>query len=131
MQYNQYIKLVKERALFVNDDDTIQSIRAVLETLGQRLASEQADGLAALLPKELKPYLKQSKKTKRFGLNDFLSGVGKKEGVDPAAAKYHAEAVFSVLASAVPTAELIHALSELPVEMRNLFGVENGIKRAA
>ncbi len=102
MDYNQYVKLVKERVLFSADADAVRSIRAVLEVLSERLSADEADNLRALLPKELKPYLSSEGQAVSFGMNEFLARIGAREGVDASIARYHAQAVLSVLASAVP-----------------------------
>lgn len=131
MDYDQYIKRVKERALYSSDEEAARSVRSVLEVLSARLSAEEADDIAALLPKELKPYLKRNGQVENFGLDEFLSRVAEKEGVDPTIARYHSVAVLSALAAAVPTSELIHAFSELPREIRDLFQVENWVKKVA
>jgi uncharacterized protein (DUF2267 family) len=131
VDYNQYVKLVKQRALFGRDEDVIASIRAALEVLGQRLSADEAGGLAALLPNEMKPYLRKSGEAEAFGLNEFLARMAAKEGADPALARYHARAVLSLIAATVPTDQLIETLAQLPPEIRDLFEVENRVKRVA
>lgn len=131
MDYNQYIKFVSQRAVFTRAEDAVKAVRAALEVLGQGLSADEADDLAALLPKEMKPYLRKAGEAETFGLNEFLIRMAAKEGVDPALARYHARAVLSAIAATVPTNELIDALARLPREIRDLFDVGNWVKRAA
>jgi uncharacterized protein (DUF2267 family) len=131
VDYNQYIKLVKQRALFTGDEEVVTAVRAALEVLGQRLSEDEADELAALLPKEMKPYLRHSGAAETFRLNEFLARMAAKEGVEPALARYHARAILSLIAATVPTKELLDLLARLPRDIRDLFEVGNRVKRAA
>ncbi len=131
MDYTQYVKLVRKRAGFSSDEEALTAIRCVLDVLGERLTIGEADDLAVLLPKELRPYLKGSGPDEPFGREDFLARVGRKERIDPVVALYLVRAVLSVLASTLPTDKLIEALAQLPHDIRDFFMVENRVKKAA
>lgn len=119
--YDQYIRTVRSRAWFPSDVDTVEAIRAVLEVLGQRITIGQADDLATALPVDFRPSLRQSPGAHSFGLDEFLSRIAEREGVDVRSAADHARAVLSALADAVPKDELLDTLEQLPKEMRDLF----------
>lgn len=119
--YDQYIRTVRSRAWFASDVDAVAAIRAVLEVMGQRITIGQADDLATALPLDFRPSLRQSPDAQSFGLDEFLSRVAEREGVDMRAAAEHARAVLSALADAVPKNELLDTLEQLPKEMRDLF----------
>lgn len=121
MNYQDFIHFVQERSRFSSEDAARKAIEGVLEVLGQRVASGQAEDVAAALPPELKPYLRQTPAAEPFNMPEFLIKVGGKEGVDLRTAEDHARAVLSVLGEWMPRPELRDTLEQLPNEMRNLF----------
>lgn len=121
MNYTDYIKFVKERAGIKTDDAVKKAIESVLEVFGQRITIGQTDDVAAALPPELRPYLRQTPGAEPFNLGEFLTRVSEKEGVDVTTAGDHARAVLSVLADWIPRAELRDTLAQIPNDMRNLF----------
>jgi uncharacterized protein (DUF2267 family) len=121
MVYYYYKLFVKERAGLTEDSDAESAIRAVFEVLGQRLSLEQAEELAGTLPLEIRGHLMQNPFPRPFGAEEFLAGVGKKEGVDRATAEIHTRSVLSVLADYLPSVELLKTLDQIPKEIRHLF----------
>jgi uncharacterized protein (DUF2267 family) len=121
MNYNDYIQFVKERAGIKSDDVAKKAIESVLEVLGQRITIGQAEDVAAALPSQLRPYLRQGPVAERFNLSEFLERISEREDVDVATAGDHAHAVLSVLADWIPTAELRDTLAQIPNDMRYLF----------
>lgn len=129
MNYNDYIQFVKERAGIKTDSAARKAIESVLEVVGQRITIGQAEDIAAALPPELRPYLRQTPEAEGFDLNEFLKRVSDKEGVNMTTAEGHARAVLSVLGEWIPRAELRGTLEQIPNDMRNLF--YEWVKKAA
>lgn len=121
MNYNDYIHFVRERGRFRSEGAARRSIEAVLEALGERITIGQAEDVAAALPPELRPYLRQTAQAEPFTLSEFVNKVADTEGVDPITAEDHTRAVLSVLGEWIPRAELRDTLEQLPNEMRSMF----------
>lgn len=121
MNYKDFMQFVKERSGIKSDDAAKKAIESVLEVLGQRITIGQAEDVAAALPPELRPYLRQTPGADPFNLSEFLIRVSEKEGVAVTTAEHHARAVLSVLADWIPRAELRDTLKQIPNDMRNLF----------
>jgi uncharacterized protein (DUF2267 family) len=121
MNYNEYIKFVKERSGTTSDDAAKRTIETVLEVLGQVVTAGQAEDLAEALPPELKPFLRQMPGARPLSLNEFLARIREKERVPSGTAEIHARAVLSVLAEWIPRAELRDTLEQIPNEIRPLF----------
>jgi uncharacterized protein (DUF2267 family) len=129
MNYNDYIQFVRERAGIKSEDAAKKAIESVLEVVGQRITLGQAEDIAAALPPELRPYLRQTPEAEAFDVNEFLKRISDKEGVDVRTAEGHARAVLSVLGEWIPRAELRDTLEQIPNDMRNLF--YEWVKKAA
>jgi uncharacterized protein (DUF2267 family) len=83
-----------------------------------------ADDLAAQLPQEIQPYLKQAQANDSCGLDEFYRRVSQAEGVDLPVAVYHARAVVSVVFNAVSEGEIEDVRAQLPDEYDPLFKFE-------
>ena len=59
MKYDEFIAQVQRRADLKTKNEAVQAIRAVLETLGERLAGGEPKDLAAQLPSEIASYLER------------------------------------------------------------------------
>jgi uncharacterized protein (DUF2267 family) len=126
MNISDYIQVVRQRAGIRSDDAAKKAIESVLEVLGQRITIGQAEDLAAALPPELRPYLRQLPEAQVFGLAEFLRRVSERESVDSGTAEEHARAVLSVLAEWIPRAELRDTLEQIPNDMRSMFSWVKG-----
>ncbi|MCU0551743.1 MAG: DUF2267 domain-containing protein [Leptolyngbya sp. Prado105] len=107
MNYDQFIKTVKESAQFESREDAIKATKAVLETMRERLLGDEASNLAAQLPKELGDCLRgrEGQMGDNFKIEEFYTRISQREGVDIEAAATHAGVVFSVLSQAVSAGE--------------------------
>ena len=121
MKYNEFVGHVQNRARLGTQGETVRAIRATLETLGERLVTDEANHLAAQLPQEIGHYLRQVDTTDRFSLNEFFQRVAERETIDMPEAAYHARAVISVLTEAVTPNQLEHVRGQLPDEFEPLF----------
>ncbi|MBW4664859.1 MAG: DUF2267 domain-containing protein [Chroococcus sp. CMT-3BRIN-NPC107] len=107
MKYDEFIKHVQTIAQLDSKQAAKQATSATLETLKERIVGDEASQLAAQLPKELGQYLhgREGENGGTFGVNEFLTRVGQKAGVDTDTATTHVKAVFAVLKNAVSPGE--------------------------
>jgi uncharacterized protein (DUF2267 family) len=103
-------------------DRSRELIRAVLETLAERLTGGEAKDLAAQLPKPMKEWLTPTgEQAERFGLDEFIRRVSERTRVPPEEARRVTQAVFATLRMAVTTGEFEDVMSQLPGEFRELL----------
>jgi uncharacterized protein (DUF2267 family) len=100
--------------------------RAVLQTLGERIAPGEADDLIALLPVLLHEPLRRGKArnpggAQRMPLERFVARVAEREGVTPDQARAHARAVLTALRAAVGDEEFSDVTVQLPPEYAALW----------
>ncbi|HEX2913628.1 MAG TPA: DUF2267 domain-containing protein [Chloroflexia bacterium] len=123
MQYNEFIKSVKEHANLRTEEEALRAIAATFTTLAQRLAGREAQNLASQLPAEIQKYLENSgyMAGADFGINEFFQRVAKIENTDPNTAKQHAQAVMWTVSEASTRGELDNIRHQLPVEYSQLM----------
>lgn len=121
MKYNEFVGHVQNKARLGTQGETVSAIRATLETLGERISTEEAQHLAAQLPQEIGYYLQQVDSTNRFSLDEFFVRVAEREKVDVPDATHHARAVVAVLTEAVTPNQLEEVRNQLPNEFKPLF----------
>ena len=123
MQYDEFIGQVQHQAHLASREDAVRAIRATLETLGERLFGNEADHLAAQLPREIAYYLTNARQRESFGLDEFFQRVQEREGVsvELPEAIYHARVVLSVLQDAVSPGEIADIRAQLPHEFQPIF----------
>jgi len=127
VKYDEFIAQVQRRADLKTKNEAVQAIRAVLETLGERLAGGEPKDLAAQLPTEFASYLQQplAGAGVPFTLDDFFMRVAEREGSELAEATFHARVVLGLVAEVVTMGEIENIRAQLPAEFRQLFEVEN------
>ncbi|WP_250121894.1 DUF2267 domain-containing protein [Chroococcidiopsis sp. CCMEE 29] len=125
MKYDEFIKHVQSVAQLNSRDEAEQATRATLETLKERIVGDEASNLAAQMPQELAEYLRgrEGENGQSFSMQDFISRVSEKEGVEPTAAAIHVRAVFSVLQSAVTPGEFDDVRVNLSEDYAELFAI--------
>lgn len=121
MQYEEFVEEVQHRARLGSRGDAVRAIRATLETLAERLPTEEANHLAAQLPPAIGSHLQDSNGSERFTLNHFFERVAQREPADLADAVHHARAVISVLNEAVSAGQFEQVRNILPDEFNPLF----------
>jgi uncharacterized protein (DUF2267 family) len=122
MNYETFEQAVSERAGVPRDRATVL-IRAVLETLSERLTGGEADDLAAQLPEPAKRWLATPvEPAESFGLDEFIRRVEKRAKVPPEEAREGTQAVFATLREAVTGGEFKNTMSQLPREFSGLVG---------
>lgn len=123
MQLNQILDTVQERAHLDSPERSLEVIRATLETLNERLTSNESRDLGAQLPDPLKLYLGGDSASGRpYTREEFLRYIGEREGVSEDEAEQHARAVLETVGSAISTGELRDVLAQLPQDLQELFG---------
>jgi uncharacterized protein (DUF2267 family) len=120
VDYDTFVTTVAEAA-DLDRDGAERAIRATLQTLGDRIASGEADDLAAELPPDAAPWLATNTPAEAWDLDQFLRRVAEREGVDVETAESHASAVFLALGRAVSGKEFDDMLAELPREYDRLL----------
>jgi uncharacterized protein (DUF2267 family) len=116
VRYDELVKRVADRAA-LSREDADRAIRAVLRTLAERIGSDEADDLAAQLPKELKDEVPSGLSPERFGADEFGRRVAARAGIAGADGRELAIAVFAVLRQAVTDGEIEDVLDRLPDEL--------------
>ena len=122
MKGEQFIAEVRNLAELDTNEDAQKAIRAMLETLKERLAGNEPSNLAAQLPPEIAPYVEGEGGREAFSVEELYDRVAQKEGVDRAEAVRHARAVATVVQTAVTGGELDDVRSQLGDDYEELFG---------
>ncbi|MEV4824228.1 DUF2267 domain-containing protein [Micromonospora sp. NPDC049275] len=123
MEYEQMIATVRQRA-DLGENEAVRSVQAVLSVLGERLAGQEADHLAAQLPDRLNGSVTRNPQGRRWDIGDFLKHVGDREQVANAdQVRQHAQAVLRTVAEALDDDQRHDLLAQLPGGITDLFGV--------
>jgi uncharacterized protein (DUF2267 family) len=120
VDYESFVITVAEAA-HLDLDAAERTVRATLQTLGDRIAPGEAADLAAELPAQAAGWLATDTPAQPWDLDEFLRRVAEREGVDPATAAAHAGAMFLALWRAVGRSEFDDMTSELPREYDQLL----------
>ncbi|TBR60535.1 DUF2267 domain-containing protein [Mastigocladus laminosus UU774] len=123
MKYDEFIRHVQSVAQLDTREETERATRATLETIKERIVGDEAKDLASQLPKELAECLhgREGQTGESFSLQDFISRVSEKEGVEPTAAAIHIRSVFTVLQDAVTPGEFADFQSNFSDDYAELF----------
>ena len=116
MIYETFIDEVRRRAGPISRDEAERVVGAYMEALGERLSGEACANLALHLPDTLAARLLWGSGAGGFSVWEFHERLARKAGIAPTHAARYARQVGSVLADAVPRAELAAAREELPRE---------------
>jgi uncharacterized protein (DUF2267 family) len=117
---DQFIEIVQQAAR-IDYRTAERAVRAVLQTLGERLSVGEARDLAEQLPAQVGAWLAAERHSQPMDVEEFLRRVAEREGVDVGTALRHVRAVFEALGRAVDPRELRDVFSELPKEYQPLF----------
>jgi uncharacterized protein (DUF2267 family) len=135
MEYQEFVKRVREEAESAAPDEAVATVKAVLGTLGEMLSPTERRHLSAQLPKSMKDYVtawmerppKEKGRPHRFGLEEFYQRVAARSDVRYPTAVRRSQAVMKVLQEAVAPGELADVFRELPREYEELL---TGIPRS-
>jgi uncharacterized protein (DUF2267 family) len=89
------------------------ALRAVLQTIAERISAGEARQLAARLPPELAPWLNSDTRSEPFGVEEFLRRVAVREDASIEQAERDTRVVLAGLQLAVGPHELLDLASEL------------------
>lgn len=121
MQFDEFVGRVHNRAKLASAGEALRAIRATLQTLSERVYFDEAQDLAAQLPREIGEYLTMVEDIERFSLDEFFDRVAEREAIDLPDATYHARVVMEVLEEAVTPGEMDDIRAQLPDEYKPLF----------
>ncbi|HLU44533.1 MAG TPA: DUF2267 domain-containing protein [Natronosporangium sp.] len=126
MQHDKLIGQVQARAKLPSRGEAERTVRATLETLGERLPEGLADNLASVLPREIGEHLRRTEVMggigtgERFDRHEFIARVSERSGADPQEAAYQARVVFEVLEEASSGGLMDRVRDALPPDLREL-----------
>ena len=121
MQHDQFVGQVQHRAELASRGEAEGAIRAVLETLAERLQPESAAHIAAQLPSEIGIHLATTRDFEHLPLEVFYRYVAQRERVRVDTAAQHVAAVFATLRDALTPGAVRKLIAQLPKEYRLLF----------
>lgn len=128
MDYDQFIEAVQERASVDSHEEAERIIQATLQTLSERLSSDQLDDLSAHLPSEVMEHLQheQAGSAEDFPLDEFVDRVSERaDARDPEEATAQAQAVMQTVKEAIGGDEEDDDFP-LPQDLDPLFGPDVG-----
>lgn len=121
MDYDRFLSIV-EQAGDVDRGTAEAATGATLETLAERLSSEEARAFARLLPPELLGALTTLDRARPFSVDEFVHRVAEREGVDVKDALRHANAVFFALRAAMGDEAFARLKAALPQDFAPVLG---------
>jgi uncharacterized protein (DUF2267 family) len=125
MDSDQFVKRIREFTEFDRERSALLA-RTTLVTLGTRISPEEADDLAAQLPRSFAACLQHESAACRFGPDEFKRRVARILPLANDQAGPAVKAVFQVLAEAVSGGELRHVLRQLSADYQPLVGMATG-----
>jgi uncharacterized protein (DUF2267 family) len=126
MEFHEFLGQVQRRARLSSQEEALKAVKATLETLSERLFSNEAKHVASQLPEELAVCMMDGNPGERFSVDEFFERVSRKEGVEKAEAVFHSRAVINVLCEAVSPGEMDDVRRQLPGEYSKLFAGSKG-----
>jgi len=124
MEYKEFVGAVQHRAHLATEGEAVRAIRATLNTLSERLFGNEAENLAAQLPREVGHYVREIEKNESFDADEFFRRVAEREELDLPLSMHHAKAVISVLEDAVSKGEMDDVRAQLPDDYTRIFEYE-------
>ena len=121
MQHDQFVGQVQHRAELASRGQAETAIRAVLETLAERLQPAAAAHIAAQLPSEIAIHLATTREFEHLPIETFYRYVAQKERVRVDEAALHVAAVFETLHDALTPGAVRKLEAQLPREYRELL----------
>jgi uncharacterized protein (DUF2267 family) len=119
MNFSEIVRAVADRTQ-LSVEESADLVRAVAQTLGQRLSAGEVAQLARELPDGLAAELTRVKHGAVFGLDELLERVRAHTGLNAEETRMGVQATLSVLREAVSAKEYADVLSQLPREISEL-----------
>jgi uncharacterized protein (DUF2267 family) len=120
MNYDRFIAIVRQEADGLDEATAQQAVRAVLQTLSERLMAGLIKSLRAQLPEDVAKDLSLRRPHQPFSADEFLRRVAERAGTDVATAERHTKAVFVALSRALEPEYFKALLGELSKDFRPL-----------
>ena len=126
MQLDDFVNRVQEHTGLSTREGAVTVIKAVLETLGERVVRKVWNGIAAQLPTELKDILlTRAENRDRSKLSEFYNRAGARANLKYDDAAERTRQVIHVLREAISGGEWRNLVESLPSgEYAELFGEE-------
>ncbi len=125
MNAHEFYRAVAERTM-LSKGEAADLTRAVLEVLAMRVSAGEVRQLIRQLPKELADSVRwNTKGTERFGLDELITRVSSRTGLNRTETMTGVEAVLATLREAVDRKEFNDFMSQLPEEFTRLFSSPN------
>jgi uncharacterized protein (DUF2267 family) len=115
VNYGEFMNDVRDRT-GLDRRQSEKAVRAMLNTLAQRLAGGEPHDLASQLPKELKETVELTADAGagvHWDADAFVTKVADREGCPPERAEIHVEAIFAALSDAITPGEFEDITSQL------------------
>ncbi|QLK24977.1 DUF2267 domain-containing protein [Natrinema zhouii] len=134
--YTDFVGEVQHRIEAGRQAEAVRTVRAVLETLGERVDEGGATDMASPLPMEIDRHLLAADHGQGYDYDEFVDQVlerlnyddldldasyGRPSNVDRAEAVYRIKAVVELLSEQVPGGELAHVEEQFPDEFADMF----------
>jgi uncharacterized protein (DUF2267 family) len=120
LSQDDVLEIVEQEAR-TDHEGAQRAVRAVLETLAERIAAGEARDVAAQLPPELAPWVATTTGPERFDVDEFLRRVAERAETDLDGAERDARAVFAALGRVLSPDELDDVVAELPKDYAPLL----------
>jgi uncharacterized protein (DUF2267 family) len=126
MEHDHLIGQVQHRARLTSRGEAEVAVRATLQTLEERTSEGTYQNLIARLPQGIGDYqngseIDRRRPGERFGLDEFIERVARRESVRKQDAAFHARCVLEVVDEATTGRTMSHIKEELPQDFRPLF----------
>lgn len=96
-------------------------VEAVLQTLGERLPTAEAEALADGLPDGIDQYVAEAESGQEFDHDEFLNRIADRADVDSGEVSYYAKAIVSLVYDAGAAGDELDLQSVLPEEYDSIF----------
>ncbi|MGE5430614.1 MAG: DUF2267 domain-containing protein [Syntrophomonadaceae bacterium] len=124
MEFDEFIRSVKHKAVLDNRDEVIRAIKVTLQTLKERLSGDEPRHIAAQLPRQIGEMLQEDGRGENFTVDEFFKRVSRREGTEIPVAMLHARAVLEVIKDAITVGEMDDVRAQLSAEFYELFEEE-------
>lgn len=123
MKQHEFLANVRDRGSYSDQVEAERVSRIVLGLLGERLAGNEAQHVAAQLPEGLQDAVTaHAEKQVSYGAEEFLRRVAAELDTTEETAKWDASAVLTTVGEAVTGGQLNQVLTQLPPAYAVLFG---------
>ena len=124
VEYDKFLEETMRKAQLKTSGDGQRMIRAVIETLGERLGDHEQKDLRAELPRQMKGWIHQRPNGEPFPLGEFYDRVARRADLTDSQAMAITRIILGLLRQAVSAGEMHDILETLPNDYRQAFFME-------